>query len=80
VNAVCPGIVRTAMWEQELREIAADEGISVEEAWEQAIAQIPLGRPQEPEDIGEAVAFLCSERARNITGESINVNGGQLMD
>jgi NAD(P)-dependent dehydrogenase (short-subunit alcohol dehydrogenase family) len=80
VNAVSPGVVRTPLWEPLLEKNAAEQGISVEEAWKQAVTPIPLGRPQEPEDIGEAVAFLCSERARNITGETINVNGGQLMD
>ena len=80
VNAVCPGVIRTAMWEPELRGIAADEGVSVEEAWRRSVAPIPLGRPQEPEDIGEVVSFLASTRARNITGETINVNGGELMD
>ena len=80
VNAVCPGVVRTPLWEPFLHETAAEQGISMDEAWKQAVAPIPLGRPQEPEDIGMAVAFLASERARNITGESINVNGGQLMD
>ncbi len=80
VNAVSPGVVRTPLWEPLLERNAAEQGISVEEAWKQATTPIPLGRPQEPEDIGEAVAFLCSERARNITGETINVNGGQLMD
>jgi NAD(P)-dependent dehydrogenase (short-subunit alcohol dehydrogenase family) len=80
VNAVSPGVVRTPLWEPLLERNAAEQGISKEEAWKQATAPIPLGRPQEPEDIGEAVAFLCSERARNITGENINVNGGQLMD
>lgn len=80
VNAVCPGVVRTPLWEPLLEETAAEQGISVQEAWEAAVAPIPLGRPQDPEDIGYAVAFLASDRARNITGESINVNGGQLMD
>jgi acetoin reductase-like protein len=80
VNAVCPGVVRTPLWEPLLASNAKEQGIPVEEAWKQAVAPIPLGRPQEPEDIGYAVAFLASERARNITGESINVNGGQLMD
>jgi meso-butanediol dehydrogenase/(S,S)-butanediol dehydrogenase/diacetyl reductase len=80
VNAVCPGVVRTPLWEPLLRESAAERGITVEAAWSEAVAPIPLGRPQDPEDIGYAVAFLASERARNITGESINVNGGQLMD
>jgi meso-butanediol dehydrogenase / (S,S)-butanediol dehydrogenase / diacetyl reductase len=80
VNAVSPGVVRTPLWEPLLERNAAEQNISKEEAWKQATAPIPLGRPQEPEDIGEVVAFLCSERARNITGETINVNGGQLMD
>jgi len=80
VNAVCPGVVRTPLWEPLLREGAEEQGISIQEAWNNAVSPIPLGRPQEPEDIGMAVAFLASERARNITGESINVNGGQLMD
>jgi meso-butanediol dehydrogenase / (S,S)-butanediol dehydrogenase / diacetyl reductase len=80
VNAVCPGVVRTPLWEPLLASNAKEQGTSVEEAWKQAVAPIPLRRPQEPEDIGYAVAFLASERARNITGESINVNGGQLMD
>jgi meso-butanediol dehydrogenase / (S,S)-butanediol dehydrogenase / diacetyl reductase len=80
VNAVSPGVVRTPLWEPLLRDNAAEHGITVEEAWKEAVAPIPLGRPQDPEDIGEAVAFLASERARNVTGESINVNGGQLMD
>ncbi len=80
VNAVCPGVVRTPLWEPLLSDNAREQGISIEEAWRQAVAPIPLGRPQDPEDIGMTVAFLASERARNITGESINVNGGQLMD
>jgi NAD(P)-dependent dehydrogenase (short-subunit alcohol dehydrogenase family) len=80
VNAVSPGVVRTPLWEPLLARNAAEQGISVDEAWKQAVAPIPLGRPQDPEDIGDAVAFLVSKRARNITGETINVNGGQLMD
>jgi meso-butanediol dehydrogenase/(S,S)-butanediol dehydrogenase/diacetyl reductase len=80
VNAVSPGVVRTPLWEPLLEKTARDEGITVQEAWEGAVEPIPLGRPQDPEDIGFAVSFLASPRARNITGETINVNGGQLMD
>jgi len=42
--------------------------------------QIPLKRPQTPEDIANVVLFLSSEVSRNMTGEAINVNGGFLMD
>lgn len=80
VNAVAPGVVCTPLWEPLLRNTAEEQGISIDEAWKNAIAPIPLERPQDPEDIGYAIAFLASEKARNITGECINVNGGQLMD
>lgn len=80
VNAVCPGVVRTSMQEEGLREAAVEQGASAEQVWAEIVASVPLNRPQTPEDIGMAVAFLISNRARSITGESINVNGGQLMD
>jgi NAD(P)-dependent dehydrogenase (short-subunit alcohol dehydrogenase family) len=79
VNAVCPGVVRTPLWEPLLEQLSATKGITREEAWEEFVDAIPLGRPQEPEDIGEAVAFLASERARNMTGQGINVTGGMQL-
>jgi meso-butanediol dehydrogenase/(S,S)-butanediol dehydrogenase/diacetyl reductase len=79
VNAVCPGMVRTAMWEAELAEISEAQGIT-EEAWQGVLDQIPLGRPQTPEDIGTAAAFLASPLARNITGQALNVCGGFALD
>ena len=68
VNAVCPGIVRTPMWD------SLDP-----QQWDRQVARIPLGRGQYPEDIGHAVSFLASERARNITGASLAVTGGLQM-
>jgi 3-oxoacyl-[acyl-carrier protein] reductase len=51
--------------------------------WEMAAAyyqgSIPLGRLAEPEDIADVVAFLVSDAARYITGQTIHVNGGQIM-
>ncbi len=79
VNTVLPGVVRTPLWEPMLDKTAADQGITRDQAWADAVAPIPLGRPQDPEDIGEAVAFLMSNSARNITGASLNVTGGQLL-
>lgn len=78
VNAVCPGVVRTPLWDPLLKQLSANKGISEEAAWGEFVAGIPFARPQEPEDIGEAVAFLASDRARNITAESANVSGGQF--
>ena len=79
VNAICPGEVESAMWrEQLLPALAAAQGSTPEEAWERWVRErVPLGRPQTPEDIGQAVVFLC--RADNITGEALNVTGGSEM-
>lgn len=78
-NTVCPGIVRTAMWDVELAEISEARGISVDQAWADTLAGIPLNRPQTPTDIGNAVAFLASPLAGNITGQALNVDGGFEM-
>ncbi|MEU0426180.1 SDR family NAD(P)-dependent oxidoreductase [Streptomyces canus] len=68
VNAVCPGIVKTAIWD------TLDPAV-----WHKNEQSIPLRRGQTAEDIGEAVAFLASERARNITGAILPVTGGLAM-
>jgi NAD(P)-dependent dehydrogenase (short-subunit alcohol dehydrogenase family) len=80
VNAVCPGIVYTSMWEQALVTISKLEGISKEQASNKWIEQIPQKRPQTVEDIASVVLFLSSEVSRNITGEAVSVNGGLRMD
>jgi NAD(P)-dependent dehydrogenase (short-subunit alcohol dehydrogenase family) len=79
VNAVCPGVVRTPLWEPLLDQLSETKGISRDEAWQEFVDGIPLGRPQEPEDIGEAVAFLASDHARNMTGQGLNVTGGMQL-
>jgi len=79
VNAVCPGVVRTPLWEPLLDQLSETKGISRDEAFQEFIAGIPLGRPQDPADIGEVVAFLASDRARNMTGQGINVTGGMQL-
>jgi len=79
VNAVCPGVVRTPLWEPLLNQLSETKGISREEAWQEFVDGIPLGRPQEPEDVGELVAFLASDRARNMTGQGVNVTGGMQL-
>jgi 3-oxoacyl-[acyl-carrier protein] reductase len=66
VNCVAPGFVRTEMTAALPKEIV-----------DKAIAETALGRLAEPEDVARVVTFLCSERARHITGEIIRVDGGQ---
>ena len=79
VNAVCPGVVRTPLWEPLLDQLSATKGITRDQAFEEFVSAIPLRRPQEPRDIGEVVAFLASDKARNMTGQGINVTGGMQL-
>ncbi len=80
VNAVCPGILRTSMWDVLLDSRCQREGRPREEIFKSWVERIPLGRPQEPQDIANAVLFLASDISRNVTGEAFNVNGGIRMD
>jgi meso-butanediol dehydrogenase/(S,S)-butanediol dehydrogenase/diacetyl reductase len=74
VNAICPGVVRTAMWDM-LSEEWSHEGETAEESWlRQVLAFVPQGRPQTAQDIGDLVVYLTS--ARNLTGQAINLDGG----
>jgi NAD(P)-dependent dehydrogenase (short-subunit alcohol dehydrogenase family) len=77
VNAVCPGIVRTPMWDDP--DIGVLRQIGGEPSWQAVVADIPQGRPQTPEDIGHACAYLASDQAANITGIALSVSGGQLV-
>ncbi len=80
VNAVCPGIVRTPMWEKMLDNLYRIEGRNREEIFQEWCEPILLKRPQTPEDIASVVLFLSSEVSKNITGEAVSVNGGLRMD
>jgi len=80
VNAVCPGTTVTALSEANLRVRAEQQGISVQEMERRRNAAIPLGRPNDPEDVAALAVFLASPGARNITGQSYNVDGGVILD
>ena len=67
-NAVAPGLIETDMVKQ-----------APEEVRQKAIAEIVLGRIGMPEDVASVVTFLCSEKARHVTGEVIKVDGGQYI-
>ena len=79
VNAVCPGITRTALFDRVVSGHAESRGISKDEAEALATRRVPIRRANEPEDIANMVAYLLSDGARNITGQSINVDGGIIM-
>lgn len=80
VNAVCPGVVPTAMWKQIDEDRGKLFGSQPGEAMAAFINTIPLKRASTPEDIGGAVAFLCSGDADCITGQALNVDGGYEMN
>jgi NAD(P)-dependent dehydrogenase (short-subunit alcohol dehydrogenase family) len=80
VNAVCPGIVPTPMWDEIDRDRARLFGTKPGEAMAAFIKTVPLKRASSPEDIASAVAFLCSADADYITGQALNVDGGYEMD
>lgn len=69
VNAIAPGYIATDM----LKTVK-------EEVMKQIVANIPVGRIGEPEEIARAVVFLAADEASFITGETISINGGQYME
>jgi meso-butanediol dehydrogenase / (S,S)-butanediol dehydrogenase / diacetyl reductase len=80
VNSVCPGFVATPMQTREIEWEAGLRGSTPEAVRAAWIADTPLGRLEQPEDVANVVAFLLSEDAAFITGEAIAVNGGAYMD
>lgn len=77
VNAVCPNHVTTGLGALQNDYRAKQRGQSVEEYLTEMRGRIPLGRVGLAEDTAKAVAFLASDEAQYITGESMNVSGGQ---
>ncbi|MDX6511459.1 MAG: meso-butanediol dehydrogenase / (S,S)-butanediol dehydrogenase / diacetyl reductase [Gaiellaceae bacterium] len=75
-NTVCPGWVRTPMGDHDMDEVAQARGIDREAAYAWTHRQNPLGRPAEPEEIADVIAFLASPRAAYVTGATITVDGG----
>jgi meso-butanediol dehydrogenase/(S,S)-butanediol dehydrogenase/diacetyl reductase len=83
VNSVCPGVIWTNLWHNISKRrlgMIGDTKTTGREYFEGRLPGIPLGREQTPEDIGNAVVFLASERARSITGQALNVDGGSQMN
>lgn len=70
VNAVCPGTIYTPMYEHRI----GDDP----ETTARIISEIPLGRLGQPEDVAEAVVWLCSDAASFVTGHSLVVDGGDI--
>ena len=80
VNAVCPGLTNTAIFQQMMRERSTEAGMTYDEYVARHTTLVPLGRLNEPSDIADAVVFLASHAGRNITGQTLNVDGGIVWD
>jgi len=84
VNTICPGMVETPLnrgvWQAWHDRQPEDQRLSYEEwAGEKVSSVVPLRRWQQPEDVADMAVFLSSERAHNVAGQTINVDGGFVM-
>jgi sorbitol-6-phosphate 2-dehydrogenase len=80
VNAICPGTVYTPLWDNVLKEAYAKKlDMEVEKVRDYYNAKVPLGREVTLEEIGNVVVFLCSDESSYMTGQAINITGGQEM-
>jgi NAD(P)-dependent dehydrogenase (short-subunit alcohol dehydrogenase family) len=84
VNALCPGMVRTTLNRSVYEAWASRQPQGAAPTYEDWAADkiaklVPLGRWQEPEDIAAMAVYLASSRSRNVTGQTINVDGGYVM-
>jgi NAD(P)-dependent dehydrogenase (short-subunit alcohol dehydrogenase family) len=85
VNAIAPGALWTDLSDRAMarrgRTRPELRGLSPRAIFERLVAErVPLSREQTPEDVGKACAFLVSDRARSITGQTLNVTGGWMMN
>ena len=79
VNAVCPGWVATDMIQRAVETINAKTGMAPDQALEILANESPQKRVIQPEEIASAVVWLASDAAQGVTGQAINVSGGQVM-
>jgi sorbitol-6-phosphate 2-dehydrogenase len=81
VNAICPGnLLNSPLWRDSLFEqYARNQGITKEQVREKYLNQVPLKRSCEYEDVANVMVFLASDQSSYMTGQAINVTGGQEM-
>ncbi|OAV06298.1 acetoin reductase [Moraxella lincolnii] len=79
VNAYCPGVADTPMWERIDAAFVEHKGYEPKQAWKEFTQGILVGRPQQPEDVANLVSFLASKDADYITGQTILTDGGMVF-
>tara|TARA_B100001123_G_scaffold421911_1_gene530108 strand:+ start:795 stop:1553 length:759 start_codon:yes stop_codon:yes gene_type:complete len=79
VNALCPGWVNTDMAQEGIDGFAEALNITSQQAYQEAMKQVPLGKMSEPEEIAQVVGYLLSKQQTSLTGQTIDINNGALM-
>lgn len=79
VNALCPGVVFTPLWDRMIVDYARKRNMTPDEVKPYLESKIPLGRLCTPGDVAEMAVFIASAKASYITGQSINISGGATM-
>ena len=79
VNAICPGVVFTPLWDEQLGDYAKKRNMRPEDVKPYLESRIPAGRLCTPDDIAGMAVFLSTDEASYITGQSLNLSGGVIM-
>jgi len=81
VNAICPGnLLDSPLWVNSLfKQYAENQGITEDQVRQKYLSQVPLGRSCQYQDISNLLVFLASDEASYMTGQAINITGGQEM-
>ena len=79
INALCPGWVNTDMAQEGIDGFAEALNITSQQAYQEAMKQVPLGKMSEPEEIAQFVGYLLSAQQTSLTGQTIDINNGALM-
>jgi NAD(P)-dependent dehydrogenase (short-subunit alcohol dehydrogenase family) len=79
INAICPGIVFTPMWDKQLEDYGRKKNLLKEEVKDYLLSKIPLGYFAEPQEVANLAVFMASDESDYMTGQAINFTGGQEM-
>jgi NAD(P)-dependent dehydrogenase (short-subunit alcohol dehydrogenase family) len=80
VNAICPGVVLTGLWDAQIEDYARKRGLGVDQVRPYLEDKVPMGRLCTVEDVAATAVFLASDESAFITGQAVNVTGGLVMD
>lgn len=79
VNALCPGVVFTPLWDSMIADYAKKRDMKPDDVKPYLESKVPMGRLCSEQDVADAAVFLASDEASYITGQSINLSGGAIM-